>query len=655
MICEVIPEKRTGPDKDTFTYKVPAVLEKQIQTGSIVSISFGKKIIRGVVSKLSVDSYQLSVEYKIKEILSVNSDFVIPKQYIEVAKWISEYYLCSQGEAIFLFLPPSIVRAKKTHTTCYMLHATKKIILSTEQNNIFKQLSEKLTTSNYKPSLLFGVTGSGKTEVYIKLAEEALRRNKQIIILTPEIILTPQIVNKFEESFPGLVCIMHSGLSASQKYNSYKEFYNNEKKIIIGPRSALLVPSNNLGLIIIDEEQEDAYKQEKDPRYHAVSLAEKIANNTNSLLLLGSATPRIETYHKAIKGDYELFNLKNRYQKMILPTAEVVDLKNEIKYDNLSPISGKLQKRIREVLENKRQIILFLNRRGIATFVSCRECGEVIMCPNCSVPMIYHVYDKKNILDCHHCDFKTDVPEVCPKCGSQKIKFFGAGVDKIEKEVERLFPKARIRKVDAKSLSNKNDYIKLHEDIKNHKIDILIGTQILAKGLDIPAVDLVGVISADTGLHLPYYKAGEKVFSLITQVSGRSGRKNNIGQTIIQTYWPESSAVLLAAKHDYHTFFEMEIKDREKLNYPPFCHLARVVSENINEQKAKSEIEDIADKLRKENINFIGPAKCFLSRVNNKFRYHLIIKTHKLPNSKITQVFKTNPYLIWDIDPVDLL
>ena len=654
MICEVIPEKRTGPDKDTFTYKVPAILENQIQIGSIVDISFGKKTIRGVIDKIQETSDKKQAGYQIKAILSVNPDFIIPKQYIEVAKWISEYYLCSLGEAIALFLPPRISKSRNSVVSSQLSVINTKVKLNTEQSEVFNRLKSKLDNPE-KPALLYGVTGSGKTEVYIKLAEEVLHRNKQVIILTPEIMLTPQIVNKFEECFPGLVCLMHSGLSASQKYKSYKDFYNNEKKIMIGPRSALLVPSNNLGLIIIDEEQEDAYKQEKDPRYHAVSIAEIIAKKTESLLLLGSATPRIETYHKAIKGEYELFNLKNRYQKMILPTAEIVDLKNEIKYDNLSPISGKLQKKIQEVLDNKRQIILFLNRRGMATFVSCRECGEVILCPNCSVPMIYHVYDKKNILDCHHCDFKTKVPDICPECGSQKIKFFGAGVDKIESEVINMFPKARIRKVDAKSLSNKNDYIKLHQDIKDHKIDILIGTQILAKGLDIPAVDLVGVISADTGLHLPYYRAGEKVFSLITQVSGRSGRKDNVGQTIIQTYWPESNAVLLAAKHDYHTFYESEIKDREKLGYPPFCHLVSVVSENANESKAKNEINEIAEKLKKGKINFIGPAKCFLSRINNKYRYHLIIKTDKLPNSKITEVFKTNPYLVWDVDPVDLL
>lgn len=655
MIVQVIPEKRTGPDKDTFSYIVPENLVDQLKIGSIVDISFGKKVIKGVVLNIQ-EKNCAEPKYKLKEIISVNRGFYIPEQYLDVAKWVSEYYLCSLGEAVSLFLPSKIVRPRKPAIDRQPSKTCKRNELNSEQEKILEELAERLSLERPRPCLLHGVTGSGKTEVYIKLVENVLQRGKQVIVLTPEIMLTPQIVEKFEESFPGQVCVMHSRLSQSEKFMCYSQFYANEKKIIIGPRSALLVPSTSLGLIIIDEEQEDAYKQEQDPRYHAVNLAEKIAEKTGALLLLGSATPRLETYHKTMSpGPYDLFEIKNRYQKLMLPTSEIIDLKNEIKYDNFSPISEKLQEKIKETLQNKRQAILFLNRRGMATFVSCRECGEVMLCRNCNIPMVYHVYDKKNILNCHHCDSKAMVPSTCPKCGGSKIKFFGAGVDKIAEEVGKLFPKARIRKVDSKSLSNKNDYLRLHDDIKKRKIDILIGTQILAKGLDIPAVDLVGIISADTGLHLPYYKASEKVFSLITQVSGRSGRKDNIGQTIIQTYWPESNAILLAAKHDYHTFYDNEILEREKFNYPPFCHLVRVVSEDANEQKAKKEINLIATKLKESKINFIGPGPCFLDRINNKFRHHLIIKTGKLPDLNITEIFKSNPYLVWDVDPVDLL
>lgn len=701
MIAEVIPEKRTGPDKQTFSYLVPEKLQSQVQIGSIVDISFGKENIRGVTatidshSGLDLESRKTGmdsrtpkgipdlrgndkVSYKLKEVKSINSEFVIPENYINIAKWISEYYLCSLGEVVSLFLPPVISHPRIIEDTRNKIQETNNIQLTVEQQEIFKQLKNKLTAKEKKPALIFGVTGSGKTEIYLKLAAEALKLKKQVVILVPEIMLTPQTVEKFEQVFPDKICLMHSGLSKSERYLAYKQFYADEKQIIIGPRSALLVPSNKIGLIIIDEEQEDAYKQEKDPRYHAVDLAEKIAEKSNALLVLGTATPRVETYFRTqnviaseakqseirspqpinrLRDDsfYDLHELKSRYQKLILPTAKVVDLKYEIKQDNYSPISLELQKNIADVLKNKRHIILFLNRRGMATFVSCRECGEVILCPNCNIPMVYHINYDKHILNCHHCDRKTPVPALCPNCGSPKIKFFGAGVDKIETEIFKLFPKARVKKIDAKVLQNKGEYMKLYDDLKNGKIDILIGTQIVAKGLDIGTVDLVGVVSADTGLHMPHFRASEKTFSLLTQVSGRSGRKDNAGRTIIQTYWPESSAIKFAAEHNYKDFYKNEILEREKFNYPPFCRLIRVISEDKNQTKAKGELEKIAKLLEQNKINFIGPGPCFLNKINNKFRYHLIIKTNELPDSKITEIFKTNPYLIWDTDPVDLL
>ena len=736
MIIEVIPEKRTSPDKDTFSYLVPEKLQSQFKVGSIVDISFGKKAIRGIVATLSrhperpkgvegsLDSSPSvqndKVSYKLKEIKSINSNILIPEKYLEIAKWISDYYLCSLGEAVSLFLPPIISHPRNSVASSQLSVVSKGIVLTTEQEAIFVKLKDKLiycsslsrtnkkdssrspsalsnnkqSTINSKPALILGVTGSGKTEIYLKLAAETLKQNKQVIVLVPEIMLTPQTVEKFEQVFPDQICLLHSGLSKGERYLSYKQFYDGEKQIIIGPRSALLVPSENIGLIIIDEEQEDTYKQEKDPRYHAVDLAEKIAEKFDALLVLGTATPRTETFfkchpefitrsnstkfkalkdcsclisgsqkskgmpkqvrHDSIK-DYDLFELKSRYRRLILPPAKIVDLKDEIKKDNFSPISIELQNNIAKVLNNKRHVILFLNRRGMATFVSCRECGEVIMCPNCNIPMVYHVNFNSHILNCHHCDKKIPVPALCPVCRSPKIKFFGAGVDKIETEIFRLFPKARIKKIDSKVLQNKGEYMKLYEDLKSGKIDILIGTQILAKGLDIGTVDLVGVISADTGLHMPHFRASEKVFSLITQVSGRSGRKDNAGKTVIQTYWPDASAIKFAAQHNYKDFYKNEILEREKFNYPPFCHLVRVISEDKNQTKAKNDLDKIAKQLEQNNLQFIGPGPCFLNKINGKFRYHIIIKTNNLPDSKISEIFKTNPYLVWDSDPVDLL
>ena len=678
MIAEVIPEKRTSPGHDTFSYLVPENLEGRIQIGSIVEVPFGKKSISGVIASIkchlevpgrseldsgSMDSTGFRIEsgmtkgrgYELKEIKSINPNFVVSKEYLDVSKWVSKYYLCSLGEAVALFLPPKISRPRKAQASNCKAQETSNIQLTTEQEEIFEKLKINLSEKNKKPALIFGVTGSGKTEIYLKLAAETLKEKKQVVVLVPEIMLTPQTVEKFEKVFPTNVCIMHSGLATSERYNCYKQFYAGEKSIIIGPRSALLIPNNNIGLILIDEEQEDAYKQEHDPRYHAVDLAQKIAEKIGALLVLGTATPRIETYHKAKTGEYDLCTLLSRYQKLLLPPAKIVDLKDEIKQDNYSPVSLELQRNIERVLKSKRHIILFLNRRGVATFVSCRECGEVILCPNCDIPMVYHVNFDNHVLNCHHCDKKLPVPTFCPSCASTKIKFFGAGVDKIESEIIRLFPTARVRKIDAKSLQNKNEYMKLYDDFKSGKIDILIGTQILAKGLDIGTVDLVGVISADTGLHLPYFRANEKTFSLITQVSGRSGRKDNVGQTIIQTYWPDSSAIKMAANHDYEKFYNQEVLERETFNYPPFCHLIRVVSENKTESSAKSELSKVSAILKQEGIDHIGPAKCFMSKINNKFRYHLIIKTKSDLDPKIAKVYESNPYLVWDKDPTNLL
>jgi primosomal protein N' (replication factor Y) len=338
-----------------------------------------------------------------------------------------------------------------------------------------------------------------------------------------------------------------------------------------------------------------------------------------------------------------------------MPEAVVIDLKDEIKASNFSPVSRKLQEEIAKTLADKNQVLLFLNRRGSATFVSCRDCGFVILCHNCSIPLVYHTNEKSDALMCHHCDYKAAVPSVCPDCGSSKIKYFGTGIDKIETEIRKLFPVAKVTKVDSNTMTKRSDYDNFYQKFKKNELDIVIGTQMIAKGLDIPAVDLVGIVSADTGLHMPHFRATEKSFEILTQVSGRSGRDHKIGQTIIQTYWPESSAILAASQHDYAEFYRAEIAEREIHNYPPFNHLVRVISENFNADKAKKDITELAEKLKAEKFNFIGPGACFYSRLNKKYRYHLIIKIDKYPNAKITKLARENRHLIWDAEPINLL
>ncbi len=657
MIVNIIAEIRTHGGEGVFSYAVPEELTDQIQVGSIVSIPFGRKTVRGVVEEQGME--QGARSYKLKNIISLNPEFKIPESYIDVAKWVSEYYLCSLGEAISMFLPPSINRPrnKKQETDGSETSNIKQKLnqLTTDQKEIFEKLAKSLSSDQKKPALVYGVTGSGKTEIYLHLAKKTIELGKSVILLVPEIVLTPQNIERFEEIFGQDVVLMHSGLSKSEKFHCYQSFYPGEKKIIVGPRSALLVPCENIGLIIIDEEQEDSYKQEQNPRYDAVGLAEKLAEKLNIQLVLGSATPRIETYYKAKSGIYDLYNISNRYNSLILPTAEIIDLKDEIKRENFSPISEKLQRRLTAVLKNKEQAILFLNRRGMATFVSCRDCGFVANCPSCDIPLVYHINQSDKYLICHHCQKKVSIPAKCPDCGSFRIKYFGSGVEKIEMEIERLFPKARIKRVDAKVLRNHREYEKFYRDFRDRKFDIVIGTQILAKGFDIPGVSLVGIISADVGLHLPHFRASERIFRLITQVSGRSGRRQKTGQTIIQTYWPNSAAICFAAKHDFPSFYEAEIKKRLAKNYPPKSQIIRVLSEHEMQNTAKRNIENLSSELSKHQIEYIGPGVCFFQRLNNRFRYQIIIKVDKLPNKIITEIYHNQQNLTWDVDAINLL
>lgn len=652
MIVDVIPEIRTHGGEGFFSYSVPDELTQQIKVGSIVGIQFGNKTIRGVVGAIS--KKQEARDYKLKKIISINSEFIIPEKYIAIAMWVSEYYLCSLGEAISMFLPP-VIKQPRVKIKDAILKNKKLNPLTHDQKNIFQKLSKQLSSSKKKPALIYGVTGSGKTEIYLHLAKKTIEFGKSVILLVPEIILTPQNIERFEEAFSQDVVLMHSGLSKSDKYHCYKSFNSGEKKVIVGPRSALLVPNDNVGLIIVDEEQEESYKQEQNPRYDAVNLAEKISDKTNSLLVLGSATPRIETYYKAKSGIYELYKLSGRYNTLTLPTAEIVDLKDEIKRENFSPISEKLQKALSNVLKQKEQAILFLNRRGMATFVSCRDCGFVANCTRCEVPLIQHLDQTGNYLICHHCDKKAPLPHICPDCGSLKIRYFGSGVEKIELEIKKLFPKAKIMRIDSKVLRNHSEYEKFYRDFYDHKFDFVIGTQILAKGFDIPGVSLVGIISADVGLHIPHFRAAEKIFRLITQVSGRSGRRGKPGQTIIQTYWPNSAAIKFAAKHDFDSFYDAEIEKRLEKNYPPKTHIIRVLSEDKTQSKARKNIEKLSSELLKRKIEYIGPGACFFQRLNNKFRYQIIIKIKTLPNKDISALFSHFSNLTWDVDALNLL
>lgn len=648
MIANIVPATKTI-ETDTFSYLVPKELEDHIRIGSIVQIPFGRRTLRGVV--LAIDSQKEMAAPKLKAISSVNKQYVLPKPYQKIARWISDHYLCSMGEAVSLFLPAILKRPRKavlteTHDLANLPD------LNLEQEGAFRQILNQ--ADQQKPFLLFGVTGSGKTEIYIRLAKEIIDQKKQVVILVPEILQTPQALARFKEIFGEEITLMHSHLSKSEKAACYADFYSGRKNILIGPRSALLVPSQNLGLIVVDEEHDDSYKQEQTPRYHAVSLAVELAKETKALLVMGSATPTVKSYYQAQKDEYILLTLLKRHSETLLPSSKIVDLRNELRSGNYSPVSLELQKAIGECLANKKQILLFLNRRGTSTFVSCRDCGFVILCKQCSIPMVYHLHDNSGSLSCHHCDAKSSVPLVCPSCGSLKLKYFGSGVEKVEREINRLFPDARSIRIDSTTVRSKSDYENIYNKMKGHEVDILIGTQMIAKGLDIPNVDLVGVVSADTGLHLPHYQAFEKSFQLLTQVCGRAGRRKTQGKAIIQTYWPEASAIVSASQHDFIGFFDREIETRRKFDYPPFTHLVRIIAENADCKKAECVISSIAELLRKRGIDFIGPGKCFYEKLHGKFRYHILIKFDKMVKEDAA-FLKSLKNVIIDADPANLL
>lgn len=650
MIALVAPDTKTGSGVELFSYTVPLDLASKIIIGSVVKIPFGKRKIRGVVFELMEEVKK--EKYSLKPIAGLEETF-LPKSFLKVARWMREYYLCSLGEAISLFLPPEMKRPRKECIRKQFPPAVS-IKLSPSQNEIFLKLKALLDRRESSTSLILGVTGSGKTEIYLKLVAETLKKGKQVIALVPEIVLTPQTIARFEAAFPRETAIMHSGLSASEKYRCWHDYFSGNKKIIIGPRSALLIPTEKTGLIIVDEEQEDAYKQESTPRYHAVRLAQEIVSRLNIPLVLGTATPRVETFFRSQNGDINYFELKKRFGAESLPLAKIVDLKDEIKAGNNSVISRELQEKLSFVLGNNKQALLFLNRRGSSTFVSCRDCGYVVECANCSLPMVYHLNFKTGFLSCHHCESKSQVPEICPQCGSSKIKFFGAGIEKLFAEAKSLFPNAKIEKLEADG-GSKNKYEEVYEKVLRKEIDFLIGTQLIAKGLDLPDVDLVGIVSADTGLHMPSYRANEKLFQLLTQVSGRSGRRENQGETIIQTYWPESFTVLTASKHDFSAFYSTEIENRKLFNYPPFCHLVRIVTEQPSNSKAVEMINNIAADLKRLGKNFIGPGCCFYSRLRGKYRHHLILKLDKLPDNDVLKLSESYPQVIFDVDPTNLL
>ena len=547
------------------------------------------------------------------------------------------------------------------------IEKTENLELTEEQQKAYDLVSQKMQEEKYEQFLLYGVTGSGKTEVYLQLIGEALKQNKTAIVLVPEISLTPQMLDRFIARFgKEEIAVIHSKLSIGERYDEWNKIKEGKAKIIIGARSAIFAPTQNIGIIIIDEEHDSSYKSEAVPKYDAKEIAKKLAKENNCPLILGSATPDLNTYYKAKQGKITLLELTHRANNSKLPEVEIIDLKMELANGNRTMLSVKLHDAIEKNLQEKRQTILFLNRRGYSTFIMCRECGYTVKCKNCNISMTYHKTENK--LKCHYCGYEENVVTVCPECKSTKIRYFGTGTQKLEQEINKIFPQATTIRMDVDTVTKKNSHEEILNKFRNENIDILIGTQMVVKGHHFPNVTLVGVIAADSSLNIDDYRANERTFQLLTQVAGRAGREKLDGRVIIQTYTPDNFSIICAKKQDYEMFYNTEIALRKQLNYPPFCDIILIGFNSLSEKEiievSQRVYMELKNNLNKDEFNVLKPMPSPIDKIQNKFRWRIIIKGIMTPyanevlNNCLKKFYDTNyknTRITIDINPNNMI
>ena len=654
----------------TFSYLVPEKMKENLKIGQAVSIPFGR---RKENLKAYIVGFTNYLEEGIKpkeidEILELEPLFSL--EYLNLLEWVANYYCCDLQTVLNTALPQkffekNVKKYRAPRIKNEVFNTGKKeenIILSPAQEEVYNQIKR----IGAKTSLIHGITGSGKTEIYFKLIQDTINEGKNVIFLAPEIALVSQLTMRSIERFgKESIAIWHSSITEAQKYETWKKLKNNEIKILFGARSAVFAPIQNLGLIIIDEEHDSGYKQTMpNPRYNAKDVAKKLCELYDAKLVLGSATPSIESYYEAINTN-SLFKLKERYNKASLADISIIDMKTERAEKNYSLFSKTLIQKTKEEVEKGRQVIYLINRRGYSSYTQCMECGEVIECKKCAIPMIYH--SQTNSYKCHWCSCEIEASNLrCPKCNSSALEHFGTGSQKVEIKAKEMFPSYRIERLDSDSLSK----IEILKRFQNKEIDILIGTQMIAKGLDNKNVTLVGVINADLSFNLPDYRSSERGFSILTQVAGRAGRGENKGKVIFQTYSPQNLFLQNAQNQDYETFFENETKTREMFDYPPYSKIIRLILSSKSEfkaQKASSEIElYLSEYLKKlsldETILVLGPSPCVINKIRDEFRYNIIIKNKisTMGHRTILRFIKSiklpkDIKLAVDIDPNDIL
>lgn len=706
MLVDVLVEIKAKQINQTFSYLLPPQLEEFVEIGSRVLVPFHNRNLEGFVLKKYPMKGQ--PEFPLKEVSQVVDNYpVLNEELLKLGNYISKKTLCNLISAYQTMLPTALkakhgTKIPKKYETYIVINNQKEVksekqkqildlVLEKEKvlkkecfqissyalscllkNGIVKEQKEevyRLKEREYKkdqniilnseqqlvvntvlehknhfyPCLLYGVTGSGKTEVYMNIIERILQEEKETIVLVPEISLTPQIVSLFKNRFGNQIAILHSRLSNGEKYDEWRKIEKKEVKIVIGARSAIFAPFTNIGLIVIDEEHTDTYKQENNPKYSAIDVALFRAKYHNCPVVLGSATPSLESYTRAKNGIYHLLTLKNRISTHF-PKIYLTDMKEEMKHGNRI-FSELLETKIKEALEKKEQIILLLNRRGFSTVISCKNCGHVEKCPNCDIPLVYH--KTANQLRCHYCTYAKKVIQKCPECKSEEISTFGLGTERLEAETKLKFPQARVIRMDVDTTAKKGSHEKITESFRNLEYDILIGTQMIAKGLDFPRVTVVGVMNGDASLNVPDFRSAERTFSLLSQVAGRAGRKDLEGVVIIQGFNLEHYSILKAKQHDYEGFYEEEMKIRKKLSYPPYYNLGLIEIHGGSYEKCQNEADKITAYLKKELLNkatVLGPSNALMPKINNIYYMQIILKFKKTDEIKHVLQFVYEKY-----------
>lgn len=633
--ANLVIDNKSDQTDQLYTYGV----KDDAKIGSKVYVPFAKS--RNLREAYVVETDEHSGDglgKRLRYIEKVDDDVSLSEEMIRTALWMKKRYICRLIDAVNCFTPVGEKARRGQRKNPFAEEkgepsSVKELTL--QQAQILQRIGEAAKAKKHMRFLLHGVTGSGKTEIYIRAAQQVLEQGRNVIVLVPEIALTGQIIDRFIGRFgSGKVAVLHSKLSLGERYDQWKKVRDGcdgDGQIVIGARSAVFAPLENIGLIVIDEEHETTYKSDHTPKYDTIEVALKRVQDkdNNGILLLGSATPSVVSYQRAQEGIYELLELTERYNKVVLPEVSIVDMREELKRGNRSIISSELYSKMKDTLEAGRQVILFLNRRGYSTFVSCRECGYVARCPGCGLSLTYHKAGGQAV--CHYCGYHEPAPNKCPECGSKYIRYFGSGTEKLEEAVSDLFPEYAAERLDLDTVKRKGELTRKLKAFRSGKTQILIGTQIIAKGLDFRNVGLSGIVSADVSLNIPDFRSPERTFQLITQAAGRAGRGDSQGHVVIQTYSPEHYAVAFASQHDYKGFFETEKQLRAYMGYPPYSDLFQIVftakREDAAKDGAESWYERIRSRMAREDQEMVfPPQQAYLGKIKDIYRYSMLIK-----------------------------